>query len=496
MHTTPPGARRGLHRAAKRGRAPLPILLALLLGLGAAACAGPRRHPRAAAEGGTAPRDEAGARRLVRDLARRHEEEPPELGPEATLDDYVRYAELRDPGLRAAFEAWRAALERVPQARSLPDPRLTWRYYVEEVETRVGPQRQSLGIAQAFPWFGELALRGDRAFEAAEVLRWRLEARRQALRAEVREAWYELYHLGQAIEIVRRNRDLVQYLEGVARSRYTVGAASHPDVIRAQVELGKVEDRLATLIDRKPALVARLNAALGRPAATPIPFPGSIETRPVALDDAEVLARIEETNPDLAAARHAIRAARVGVDLAEKDFFPEFSLGLTWVDTGDAIAPTPESGKDPLALTLGLSLPVWRERLHAAEREAEAALRGATRGYEDQVESLSARAASILFRLRDAERKIGLFGDTLIPKATESLRASETAFRAGKASFLDLVDAERLLLEFELDLARARADHEQARAELEQLVGAELPDGSGQSMKDERADGNDAEDQR
>lgn len=398
----------------------------------------------------------------------------PQLGPEATLEDYVRYAELRDSGLREAFEAWRAALERIPQARALPDPRLTWRYYVEQVETRVGPQRQSLGIAQAFPWFGELALRGERAFEAAEVLRYRLEDRRQALRAEVRDAWYELYHLGQAIEIVRRNRDLLQYLEGVARSRYTVGTASHPDVIRAQVELGKLADHLASLEDRKPALVARLNAALGRAAAAPIPYPAAIEIRPLVLDDAQVLERLENSNPELAAARHAIRAADVGLELAGKDFYPEFSLGLTWVDTGDAIAPTPESGKDPLALTLGLSLPVWRERLHAAEREAEATLRGARLRYEDRLESLSARAASVLFRLRDAVRKIELFENTLIPKATESLRASETAFRAGEATFLDLVDAERLLLEFELDLARARADHEQARAALERWVGVEL----------------------
>ncbi|MHC4153562.1 MAG: TolC family protein, partial [Planctomycetota bacterium] len=73
-----------------------------------------------------------------------------------TLQDYLRLAALNNAGLKAAFEEWKAALEQVPQARSLPDPRFTYGYYIREVETRVGPQQNRLGIMQVFPWFGEI----------------------------------------------------------------------------------------------------------------------------------------------------------------------------------------------------------------------------------------------------------------------------------------------------------------------------------------------------
>ncbi len=199
-----------------------------------------------------------------------------ELTEKSALADYLAYAALNNPGLEASFNRWKAAVERVPQVRSLPDPRFTYQYYIREVETRVGAMRQSFTLAQMFPWFGKLALRGDAATEAARAQQQVYEGAKLKLFYQVTDAYYEYYYLRQAIGVVEENIGLVKNAEAVARARFKVGAARHPDVIRAQVELGKLEDRLETLQDLRVPVVARLNAALNRPPAAPLPWPGDI----------------------------------------------------------------------------------------------------------------------------------------------------------------------------------------------------------------------------
>lgn len=283
----------------------------------------------------------------------------PELGPASELADYVRFAALHNPGLQAAFAKWRAALERVPQASSLADPRFTYRYYVEEVETRVGPQDQGFGLSQAFPWFGKLALAGDVAFERSEVLRQEFEAHRLALEAEVRTAWFEFVYTERAVDLVRQNLELVQHMEEVARIRYSTGGADHPDISRAQIELGLVEDRLATLVDRLAPLRARVNAALGRAPQAPLPGRRSFVPRELSWTDDEVLALLARWSPELRAGSHAIAAASHATELAEKQRFPDFAIGLDYISTGDAVATgVPDSGKDPLLVSLSVDLPL------------------------------------------------------------------------------------------------------------------------------------------
>lgn len=392
------------------------------------------------------------------------------------LEDYLREAALHNPGLEAAFNEWKAALERVPQVKALPDPRFTYRYYIREVETRVGPQRHALGIAQVFPWFGKLSLRGDVAMEAAHAARQRYEARKLALFRQVKDAYAEYWYLSKAIEVVRENRDLMKYLESVARARFAVGAATHSDVIRAQVELGTLDDRLRTLQDLRGALEARLNALLDRPTLQPLPWPRPIEYEPVAATDEELLAGLAEANPELKALDHETAARQHVITLARKEYFPDVTLGMDYIETGPARMPgTRDSGKDPVSAMVSVNVPIWHGKYAAGVREAQAQHWAALKAKADRRNQLGADLTMIVYRLRDAERKTDLYGHTLVPKAQEALKTTETAFAAGRATFSDLVDAERVFLEFRLLTERARADHAQRLAELEALIGRPVP---------------------
>jgi len=391
-----------------------------------------------------------------------------------SLLDYLTYAALHNPGLEAAFDRWKAALEQVPQVKALPDPRLTYRYFIREVETRVGPQEQGFALAQTFPWFGKLKLRGDAAWEASEAARMRYETTKLRLFYRVSEAFYEYYFLGRSIAVVREQRDFMKYLEAVLRVRYKAAAAAHANVIRAQVELGKLDDRLRALVALREPVIAGLNAALNRPVEADLPWPDSIDEQGLAATDEEIIAWLEVANPELRELEHEVARQDYGVRLARRDYYPDVTLGLDYVDTGPAVMAAPDSSKDPVVAMISVNLPIWRQKLEAGVRQAEARKRAVAGARAERLNSLTSAVKMVLYRFRDAERKIDLYRDTLLPKGRQSLIASEAAFRAGTASFLDVVDAVRVLLEFELSYERALADLAQRLAELEMLVGKEF----------------------
>ncbi|MHC4213465.1 MAG: TolC family protein [Planctomycetota bacterium] len=400
----------------------------------------------------------------------------PELNESSGLPDFLAYAALNNPGLQAAFDRWKAQLERVPQVKALPDPRFNYTYFIQEVETRVGPQRQGYGISQMFPWFGKLDLRSDIAMQAANAARQRYEAIKLKLFFEVKDAYYEYYYLGKSVAITEENVNLIKHLESVARSRYKAAAGSHPDVIRAQVEAGKLEDHLRTLLDLRGPVVARLNATLNRPVEASISWPRDVVLEEVKVRDEKLLAALVATNPELKALDFKITQSKSGIKLAKKDYYPDFSLGMSYIETDDSAVGSPsDNGKDPVIAMISINLPFWRGKYDAGVREALARHRAARRDKKEMENSLSSQLKMVVYRFRDAERKIDLYRDTLVPKARESLKVTESGFRAGTGSFTDLIDAERILLEFSLAYERALANHGQELAKLEMLVGQEIP---------------------
>ena len=246
--------------------------------------------------------------------------ELPELAEPSRLPDYLAYAALNNPGLEAAFSRWKAALERVPQVTALPDPRFNYRYFIREVETRVGPQRQAFGVAQAFPWFGKLDLAGGVATEAARAAQARYEAQKLALFHRVKDAYYEYYYLARAIAVVRDNAPNADgrlkpgmFIKALVRSQVAAGGRvmdarlagkwmcpMHPDVVKdaaaacdiCEMPLVRTESLGYVSVDPDKAdkpLVVPASAALvtGKRAVVYVEAPGrdrpTYEGREVAL---------------------------------------------------------------------------------------------------------------------------------------------------------------------------------------------------------------------
>lgn len=392
-----------------------------------------------------------------------------------TLSDYLRYAALNNAGLKASFERWRSAVEQVPQAEALPDPRFNYGYFIEQVETRAGPQKQKFGIMQVFPWFGKIEARTDAAAATAKAARKRYETTKLKLFYEVKDAFNEYAYLFRAVEIARQNLELLKNFEEVARTKYMAATARHPDIIRAQVELAKVEDVLNSLEQLRAPIVARLNAVLNRKSKEQLPWPKRPEFNEVKVNRRKMVAMLRANNPELQALDFEVAAAKSRVELAKKRFYPDIGVGIDWVDTGSAIGSGGrDSGQDAVMAMFSLNLPIWTDSYKAGERQAKVNVRKTSQQKIQRENSIVAQAEQVFYDFEDSGRKTRLYGGILVPKAQELLEASQTAYQAGTVDFLSLIDAQRTLLKFQLLYERAVTNNRQRLAELEMLVGGEL----------------------
>ena len=358
----------------------------------------------------------------------------------------------------------------------MPDPRFTYRYYIQEVETRVGPQKQGLGLSQTFPWFGKLDLQGDAAARAAEAQRYAFEAEKLKLFFRVKEAYYEYYYLYRNIQITEENIELLKSFAGVLETRYEASRTTHPELIRIQVELGKLEDRRDTLLEFRGPIVSRLNASLNRDPNAQLPWPGSFEIETITLDERQLLDWMRHHNPDIQILEAEFTQTQTEIEIAQKGYYPDVTVGFDWIDTGNATGANKpsDSGQDAMMASVSLNLPIWYDSLDAGVREAEYRSLAAKAATAQRRNDLAADLKMSLYQFRDAQRKISLFRDTLIPKAIESVKVTEVAFRGGQASFMDMLDAQRVLLEFQLSYERALADHQKKLAQMEMLVGKQI----------------------
>ncbi|MFC1495156.1 TolC family protein [Thermodesulfobacteriota bacterium] len=392
-----------------------------------------------------------------------------------TLEDYIEYALLNNPGLKALYEKWQAALEKVEPAKTLPDPKMTFGSYIEEVETRVGAQKYSIGVTQTLPWFGKLDLKGKAALEAVNAEKARYEVLKLNLIAKIKKLYYQYSYLAQSIKITQDNITLVSNFESVARTKYKGGMGLQNAVIKIQVELGKLDDRLTSLKDSITPLTAKLNSAMNRPASANLPVPERIPDEKISLDRAELISLLKSENPELKVLDYMAEKDNYLIGLAGKNKYPDITLGINYISTESRYdANPPDNGKDPLVASISINLPIWRKKNDSLERNAQAEYRSVLRSREEKENSLIADLEMAIYELRDAGRKIKLYRETLLKKAEQNVSVNQLAFSSDKASFLDLIDAQRVLLEFQLAEKKALADYGKALAEIEMLTAFNL----------------------
>jgi outer membrane protein TolC len=386
----------------------------------------------------------------------------------------------RNPELKADEARWEAFVQKTRQAGTLDDPVLMLRAQNLLIRDPTAFDREPMtskviGISQKVPFFGKRELQRQSARQDAESARWQLEERKVELARMVKEAWFRLLFMDRALEIVAKNIDVLDDLIRFSETRYGVGEGLQQDVLKAQVERSKMEELRISLAQQRRSLEVALNSFRFRSADLPIRPDTPLELTPLRMDAAELEELAFTNRPLLRGLRADEQGAVAAKELAEKEYFPDFTFSLEYMQREPTMAT---EGYDMYTAGVTFNLPVFRDRRHARVAEADSEIR-LTRAEQDTTRNLIRLGiADTMTRLERSRRLAELYRQGIIPQADSSLAAAAADYRVGRADFMNVLDSQTTLFNLERDYLEAVAEHQKQLAELEAVVGAALPIGN------------------
>ena len=396
------------------------------------------------------------------------------------VDYYVQLALDQNPTIRAAQRRVSAQAEVIPQVTALNDPVLSDTFFPidgNSPQTAAGRAPNMLTLSQKFPWLDKLRVRGEVAEQDAQIALSELAAAQLKVIEDVKLAYHEVAYTQRAVEITTSSKHLLSDLLKFAEARYRTGG-SQQDVLRAMLELDTLQNRLIILNKSLQMAQADLASALhtspeARPKAATDALDPSVPQQIDELYEAAVRCR-----PELQQRLHAIIKAERGEQLARLDYLPDMAMGIGWqaVTQNNALSPV-SNGRDNVALTMGVTLPIWRDKLRAGVREAEHRAVEAARRYDATRDDTFRAIRRLVVQARALEEQIQLFrrpSTGIIARAQQTLRISAADYQVNKVDFEQINANWNNLLMFEIQVIRLEASLAQTLASLERVVGCEL----------------------
>lgn len=396
------------------------------------------------------------------------------------LGGYVAHAVEAHPEMRAAYHRWEAATERIDAERRLPDPMVSYTAFIQRVETRVGPQRHRIGLRQDLPWPTQLTHGAEAASLEASSAGRRVDAVALTLTARVAEAYWELWRIGRARRVLVGQSQILVGLAEAARVKLEIGKAGLADVSQVALLQSRNVEAIEALREAEARGEAMLIAALGDAPGAEIVVGDAAPLVALPKPSQEALREAAADHPAIDALALAAESRLEKADQVYAEGLPMLSLGFDWIEVGEAVMPNvPDSGKDAVSVTVGLSVPLWRFAETAGESAARAESRALLAERDALVLARKSEVDVVLTRIRDAVRRVRLYRDTLLPQAETVLEATLSGYQIGEVPLASVLFAERELLEMKLALYEAQASHAKAWAVLEHLVGSKVPMGEG-----------------
>jgi outer membrane protein TolC len=322
---------------------------------------------------------------------------------------------------------------------------------------------RGFSVSQQLPYPGKLRLAGEIARRDVDVAQTDCEAARRRVALAARLAFAEYFYLDKAIETAHRNKELLEKLAQIAEAQYRVGKASQQDVLRAQVEISLLIEKLTTLDAQREQAVADLNTVMQQSPETPLGAPEPLVSWPLRYTLDELYALAESSDTGLARGDATIARDKLVVALAERQLHPDVNLSYMFQQRTDQSAMN--------GVTVSVAVPIFR---NARQREgiAEAAetLASAGRMQQSQRTSVRAEVRRDFLAADAAERLMSLYSKAIVPQSALELESSMSAYQVGKSDFNTVITSFNAELEYETGYYRQLADRERSLAQLESLT--------------------------
>lgn len=383
--------------------------------------------------------------------------------------DYSELAAENNPGLKAKYKSFEAAMQKVTQVSSMPDPSLSFGYFISPVETRVGPQRARFSLTQMFPWFGTLKAEEDAATLFAEAKYQEFLDARNQLHYQVSASYYPLYELQKLIEIERENQRILSSYKDIATTQFQNNKGSMVDVLRVDIMLKDATANLAILERKKKPLQTRFNNTLNRDEDEDVEVSDSLNV--VEINEGYRRDSLLAAHPLLEELDLKVKASEAQEHAVSKQGLPKFGVGLDYVIVGERTdMDLKNNGKDAFMPMVTVSLPIFRGKYKAGQKEARLMQEAYALQKEEVSNSLLSSYDMIWFEIQEQAELMALYDDQ-IETSKQSLNLLFTAYGNSGSDFEEVLRMQQQILKYQKMKATALAEYHIAIAELKYITG-------------------------
>jgi outer membrane protein, heavy metal efflux system len=393
------------------------------------------------------------------------------------LQELLAEAALNNPEILAAGNEREAAQHRVSPAGALDDPMLEAGVVnaplASETFRREDMTMKMLGLSQRFPFPGKRGLRQDVAAKDAESVSHAYQETVNRVARDVKAAYFELAFVVESARLVEKNKQVLEQFLLISESRYTVGQGSQADVLKAQTQLTGMLDELIKLARERRSIEAELALALGRESDEGLPTPATLPLLGVALQFESLRETALTERPQLLGLKSLIDRSEKALDLARKDYYPDFDVKLAYGQRENMLDGSRRD--DMVSLTVAINLPVWRaSKRDPGVAEAIAMRNQATNMYQAQLNEVSSQLRQQVAKAEQSLKSARLYESGILPGARLAVESSLAAYRVSRVDFLTLLDSQMTVLNYEISYASALSNYNTALAEIELLTGKML----------------------
>ena len=386
---------------------------------------------------------------------------------------------LDDNPSLAAMQHRYEALQEVPsQVGSLPDPMVNinaMNFPTDSFDRdQEGMTQLQLGFSQVFPFPGKLDLKEEAATFDAIAAGYSVDEMRVRLANSVRTTWWQIHYLDRALETLEKNKELLRQFIAVAKTKYETGKGLQQDILLAQLELSKFIDQGIKLEALRKHQSIQLNTLMDRPASNNVVLAVIDPTAmPDILSETELFEIADEARPTLKQKETQVEAAQSRLELAKKDRYPDFKLGVMYGErTGDNPPFMGGSRADLLSVMIGAKIPIYSGRKQSraiSQKTAELAKNRYALIDEKGVVRAAIAAATTDYQRAQEQNK--LFSKGIIPQAEQTVQSMLAAYQVSEVDFLNLVRSQMTLFNYELRYWKSVSEANQALSRLEAAVG-------------------------
>jgi len=380
----------------------------------------------------------------------------------------------------AVLRAQAEALGTVPsQAGALPDPTLGLNALNLPTDTFDRDQepmtQMQVSLSQSFPFPGKRGLKREAAeYEASAAIKKVLDQQLQVT-AEVRGAWWQLIYLDRAIEIIGQNQGLMRDFVQIAQTKYKVGKGLQQDVLLAQLELSRLLNRLLPLQGMREVAQADLNALMDIAPNQPIRLSSiTANTRlPNLPPESDLLQHALEARPILDVERERTEAARVRLDLAKKEYYPDFKLGAAY-GFRDGADPTGRELPDLASFRLSINLPIYSgsKQNKAVDQRSSDFFRH-KHAFNETLRTVQASIARNYAQYHASREQVSLYGSAIIPQARQTVSAMLSGYQVNQVDFLNVLNTQIMLYNAQISYWEVLSNAKQSLANLAASSGSE-----------------------